>query len=154
MIAPQLVDFTASFVARWEGFWPRAYLCPAGMPSIGYGTRRYPDGRAVRLNDPAISEAQGEAFLRASLQALALKLAPLWPRPPSAHQAAAMLSLAYNIGGGAFAASTLLRAFNAGDMAGAAAQFLAWDKAHVGGVLTVLPGLAARRAAERALFLS
>ena len=47
----------------------------------------------------------------------------------------------------------LLAKFNAGDAAGAADQFLRWDKARIDGVLTPLPGLAARRRRERALFL-
>lgn len=61
----------------------------------------------------------------------------------------AMVCLAYNIGVGAFAGSTLVKLFNAGDIALAADQFLRWDKA--GG--KSLKGLRRRRTAERALFL-
>ena len=49
--------------------------------------------------------------------------------------------------------STLLAKFNAGDIAGAAAEFSKWNKARVNGVLTALPGLTARRAAEKSTFL-
>jgi lysozyme len=62
----------------------------------------------------------------------------------------ALVSLAFNIGGGAFAKSTLVRKLNAGDRAGAAAAFLSWNKA--GG--KTLPGLTTRRKAEWAQFLS
>ncbi len=59
-----------------------------------------------------------------------------------------MVCLAYNIGMGNFRSSTLLRKFNLGDVAGADAQFLVWNKA--GG--KVMLGLRRRRAAEQALF--
>ena len=64
------------------------------------------------------------------------------------HQFDAMVSLAYNIGMGNFAASTLLRKHKAGDHASAAAQFAVWNK----GAGKVLPGLVKRRAAEAALY--
>jgi lysozyme len=60
------------------------------------------------------------------------------------------VSLAYNIGPGAFARSTALRRFNEGDIQGAADAMLMWNKA--GG--KVLRGLQRRRDAERRLFLS
>lgn len=62
----------------------------------------------------------------------------------------ALVSFAYNVGIGAEAHSTLMRLFNSNDFEGAANEFLKWD--HDNGV--VVPGLARRRAAERALFLS
>ena len=74
---------------------------------------------------------------------------------PSGGQLGAMVSLAYNIGvgqpGGAadFADSTVRRRFLAGDLAGAANAFRLWRFA--GG--RELPGLVARREAERAVFL-
>ncbi|MDE1138212.1 MAG: lysozyme [Paraburkholderia tropica] len=68
----------------------------------------------------------------------------------AAREKAALADLRYNIGVGAFGSSTLLKLLNAGDRAGAAAQFAVWNKA--GGV--VLAGLVARRARERDLFLT
>ncbi|KAA0910695.1 lysozyme [Pusillimonas sp. ANT_WB101] len=65
------------------------------------------------------------------------------------HELDAMVDLAYNIGVVAFAGSTLVRKFNAGDAAGAADEFPRWNKS--GG--QVLLGLRRRRAANRALFL-
>lgn len=65
------------------------------------------------------------------------------------YQFDAMACLAYNIGAAAFANSTLVRLFNAGDIQLAADQFLRWDKA--GG--KSVKGLRRRRAAERALYL-
>lgn len=62
----------------------------------------------------------------------------------------ATVSFTYNLGAGSLSTSTLLRKLNAGDYAGAADEFLRWNKA--GG--KVLNGLTRRREAERALFLS
>src|SRR5262249_44588252 len=59
----------------------------------------------------------------------------------------------YNIGLGAFVKSTALKRLNAGDRLGAADAIELWNKGHVNGKLVILPGLARRRAAERALFL-
>lgn len=70
-------------------------------------------------------------------------------RPATQAQLDAMVDLAYNIGVSAFRGSTLVRLFNAGDQAGAAEQFLRWNRS--GG--KVLLGLRRRRAADRARFL-
>ena len=70
-------------------------------------------------------------------------------RPATQAQFDAMVDLAYNIGVAAFQGSTLVRLFNAGDQAGAAEQFLRWNRS--GG--KVLLGLRRRRAADRARFL-
>ncbi|WP_312069487.1 lysozyme, partial [Acinetobacter sp.] len=69
--------------------------------------------------------------------------------PLSQNQFDALVSLTYNIGSTAFKNSTLLKKLNAKDYAGAADQFLRWNKG--GG--KVLKGLVRRREAERALFL-
>lgn len=62
----------------------------------------------------------------------------------------ALVSFTYNLGARSLSTSTLLRKLNAGDYAGAADEFMRWNKA--GG--KVLNGLTRRREAERALFLS
>jgi lysozyme len=64
-----------------------------------------------------------------------------------------MTSLAYNIGLAGFKKSTVLKAHNRGDHQAASRAFGLWNKATVNGVLTDLPGLTARRAAEAALYL-
>ena len=62
----------------------------------------------------------------------------------------ALVSFSFNLGLGNLQKSTLLKKVNAGNMVGAAEEFLKWTKA--GG--KVLPGLVKRRAAERELFLT
>ncbi|HEY0265712.1 MAG TPA: lysozyme [Rhizomicrobium sp.] len=142
-----------------EGFDARPYLCPAGIPTIGWGTTRYPNGRRVTLQDKPVSQAEAEIFLQASARRVLAQLQGIVARAPTVRQAAALLSLAYNIGVGAhdgrkgdLADSTLLECFDRGDLAGAAAHFLDWNKARIGGRLQALPGLTARRKAEQALF--
>lgn len=66
----------------------------------------------------------------------------------------ALVSLAFNIGAGAFKGSTLLRKLNSGDHTGAADQFLVWNKITVNGKKQTLRGLTTRREAERKQFLS
>ena len=147
------VALAVPFIARFEGFRARPYLCPAGIWSIGYGATRNADGSPVVPNGRIITQAQARAQLAAALERTAEALNLLLARAPSVPQYAALLSLAYNIGVNALARSALLEKFNAGDIAGAADEFLAWDKAHIGGRLVCLPGLKRRRAAEYALFL-
>jgi lysozyme len=70
------------------------------------------------------------------------------------NQFAALVLFTYNVGVGAFRQSTVLVRHLAGDYEGAANAFLFWNKAHINGVLTVVPGLTNRREAERALYLT
>lgn len=69
------------------------------------------------------------------------------------YQRAAAVSLAYNIGVGAYCRSTVDKRFDLGDVRGACNAFLAWDKARVGGALRPVKGLTLRRQRERALCL-
>lgn len=97
-----------------------------------------------------ITQAEADERLR---RRLAREFVPgvlnVLTRPANQAQLDAMVDLAYNIGVSAFQGSTLVRLFNAGDVAGAAEQFPRWNKS--GG--KVLLGLRRRRAADRARFL-
>jgi lysozyme len=75
--------------------------------------------------------------------------------PPSIGQRSfdACCSLAFNVGGGAFATSSVARLMAAGDWHGAANAFLLFDKLSVGGKLVPSQALAARRMRERTMFL-
>jgi lysozyme len=141
-------------IKQYEGFRAKPYKDSAGIPTIGYGTILYPDGKAVTMKDPAVTEQQAEGFLSFQMSQKSAAIAPCLRRKATLHQAAAMLSLTYNIGTGAFKGSTVLRKFNAGDIPGSADAFLMWDKAVVDGQLVVVPGLHARRVKERGVFLT
>lgn len=140
-----------------------AYLCPAGVWTIGWGHAIVDNGvqlkgaanqaRARQLYPGGITRAQASALLKADLIPRAASVSSLLQVKVGSAQFGALVSLVFNIGAANFAASTLLRKLNAGDVAGAADQFLVWNKARVNGVLTELAGLTRRRRAERALFL-
>ncbi len=70
---------------------------------------------------------------------------------------AAFADAAYNLGpivACSRVGSTAARMLHAGDLTGACNQLPRWDMARVLGVMVSLPGLAARRAAERELCLT
>lgn len=135
-------------IARAEGLRLRAYRCPAGVPTIGWGET---DG--VQMGDTCTKE-EADRWLLEDVTERARQVRALCTRPPSANELGALVSLAYNIGVAALAKSTALRQHNAGQHEAAARAICLWDKARVNGVLTTLPGLTARRAAEQALYLT
>lgn len=141
-------------VMEFESFRARPYLCPAGVPTIGYGSTRYSDGRKVALTDPVLPEPAARILLQ---HALVREVGPgvlgLLTRPVKQHQFDALCSFAYNLGLPNLSASTLMKLVNRGDDTAAADEFLKWTKARVGGVLKVLPGLVRRRDAEKRLYL-
>jgi len=94
------------------------------------------------------TQAQCDARLEADLQHFSAKVAAMVPSATQ-HQFDALTSFAYNLGPGNLASSTLLKKHKAGDFAGAANEFLRWNRA----AGRVLPGLTKRRAAERLLYL-
>lgn len=136
-----------ALIAEHEGCRLRAYRCPAGVWTCGWGET---DGVGPRtawtqqIADQRLLDAIGERA--AAVEAMCTV-------PPNEHQLAALVSLAYNIGLQALRGSSVMRAHNAGDHAAAGRAFALWNKARVQGRLTVLPGLTSRRAAEAALYL-
>ena len=140
-----------------------AYLCPAGVWTIGWGHAIVDGGaqlkgpankaRARALYPGGITRGQAEALLRGDLIPRAASVSSLVKVGLDDGAFAALTALVFNIGAANLAASTLLRKLNAGDLQGTAEQFLAWDKARVNGVLQPLAGLTRRRRAERAMFL-
>jgi lysozyme len=139
-------------IKEFEGLRLKAYRDPVNIPTIGYGTIRYPDGQKVALGD-TISEAEAEAFLKFECDELADGLSSATRGIPlNQNHFDALVSFCYNLGLGAFLGSTLLAKLKASDFAGAAAEFPRWNKATLDGVKVELPGLTKRRAKERALF--
>ena len=133
-------------IKHFEGFEPKAYLCPAGVLTIGYGST----GKHVTRGQ-TITEAEATALLAKDVVRFENGVNKLGVTLTQ-NQFDALVAFVYNVGEGSFNASTLVKRLKAGDMVGAAAQFGVWNKARVKGVLTVLKGLTTRRAAEAALF--
>jgi lysozyme len=134
-------------IKSFEGLELAAYKCPAGVWTIGYGHTTAAGPPAVKGGMKITAEQATEILVRdlVSYEAAVMKALT---RSPNENQFSAMVSLCYNIGAGAFAASTVVKKFNAGDAEGAAAAFRLWKKG--GG--KVLPGLIRRREAEIELF--
>lgn len=142
-------DKGVALIKQFEGFLSKPYLCPAGVPTIGYGSTYYPDGKKVTLRDNPVTEADATAMLRSMLVQYENGVERYVQVPITQGQFDALVSFAYNLGLAALKGSTLLRLVNERNYVGAAAQFSRWNRA--GG--KVLPGLTRRREAERKLFV-
>lgn len=142
------VAIAASLARRFEGLHLTPYLCPAGVPTIGYGATRYLDGRAVRLGDQAISREAAERLLEQQLERIYLpSVLRLCPGVDGEGRLAALIDFCFNLGAGALSASTLRRRVNAGRWDEVPKELMRWNKA--GG--RVLRGLTIRRQAEAEL---
>lgn len=142
------VALAAALCRRFEGLHLKPYLCPAGVPTIGYGATRYANGRPVMLSDPPITAEHAEALLQHQIRRQFLPaVARLCPGADSVGRVAALIDFAFNLGEGNLAGSTLRRRVNAGQWDDVPAQLMRWTRA--GG--RVLRGLVLRRAAEAEL---
>ncbi|MGB7761590.1 MAG: lysozyme [Bryobacteraceae bacterium] len=137
-----------ALIKRFESLQLRAYLCPARVWTIGWGHTA-----GVKPGD-TVTEEQAEALLSSDIAPLERDLPEIIRAPLTDRQFDALISLCFNLRGGALAlpsiAPKLVARLNAGDPAGAAAELLDIDKANG----QTLPGLTRRRQAERQLFLS
>lgn len=132
-------------IARFEGLRLRPYLCPAGVPTIGYGSTRHLDGAPVRLTDAPITREHALHLVREQVSAEYLPgVLALCPGIDTPQRLAALTDWAYNLGLGALRASTLRRRVATGDWDAVPAELRKW----VRGGGRVLPGLVARREAE------
>ncbi len=139
-------------IEKWEGLRLDAYLDPVGIPTIGYGTIRYPNGQKVKLGD-LLSEAQADAYLQLEVDGMVKELKKILTGIDlSQNQFDAVVSLSYNIGVGAFEGSSVLKNLISNDFKAAAAAFELWNKGTVDGIKKILPGLFSRRQEERDLF--
>lgn len=130
-------------IKKYEGCRLTAYKCPAGIWTIGYGTTVYPNGQPVKRGDKC-TQAEADSLLE-----WYVKTKIQLPSGINKNQAAALQSLIYNIGQGAFDRSSLKKAIVAKDWK---AVWKNWDWVTGGGKF--LNGLAKRRAEELMLFFS
>lgn len=141
------VELASDLCRAFEGYRSAPYLCPAGVPTIGFGATRYPSGKAVALSDAPVSKEQAETLLQHDLKKLEEWVIALCPTLTNDKQRAAVIDWAYNLGVGRLRASTMRKRINERDWEAARKELLKWDKA--GG--KVLPGLVKRRSAEALL---
>ena len=139
-----------NLIKKFEGLELTSYPDTGGIWTIGYGNTINKDtGQAIKQGDK-IDLATAERWLKQDIAEREKYIKPLIKVPITENQKAAIISLAYNIGTGAFAKSTLLRLLNQGaDKKLVADQFLKWNK--VKGF--EVKGLTNRRKLEKDLFL-
>lgn len=142
----EALDLAEALCRHFEGFSSKPYICPAGYPTIGYGTVYKPGGTKVTLQDSPISENTAREWLRSELNHNymlgVLKCSPHLVKYPRV--LAAMTDFAYNLGVARYRASTLRKRVEVCDWIGARVELHKW----VRGGGKVLPGLVRRRKAE------
>ena len=138
-------------IKEFEGCHLQAYLCPAGVPTIGWGSTRM-GGRAVEIGD-SISQSRADALLSDDVQARYQRLVGMLPmvRQWPGDRVAALVSWSYNVGLRAVSDSTLRKRLMMGEdpVRVVSEELPKWDKANG----QPLAGLTSRRAAEVALFV-
>lgn len=131
-------------IAQFEGCKLKAYKCPAGIWTIGYG-----DTEGVKQGDVWTQEKADAQLVKKIEQFKKGVLSKCPVLSKFQYRLAACISLAYNIGLGNFNKSSVARYTNRGEYRAAADAFGMWVRA--GG--KVLPGLVKRRQAEKEVFM-
>lgn len=144
MSSRQISQRGIQLIKRWEGCKLKTYRDVKGVPTIGWGTT---DPRYA-FDGNEITQAQADHLFMQDILKFQREIAPLIRVEIAQGHWDALVSLAYNIGSGAFRSSTLLRLLNSGDYAGAQAQFSRW----VYSGKRVYQGLVNRRADEARVF--
>ena len=133
---------------HFEGLFLKPYFCPAGVPTVGYGTVWKSDGTKVTMEDPPISAQTAEAWLQHQLQTECLPAAVKYTPALVGNEEAlgAIADFIYNLGASRYKASTLRRRLNERDWDEAQLEIRRWVRANG----RVLRGLQLRREAEAA----
>ena len=142
----QAIDIATALCMKHEGLSLVPYICPAGYPTIGYGTVYKPDGSKVTMAHPPISKAVATQWLVSELRYNYLigvmKASPNLIRYPKA--LGAITDFAYNLGVPRYRASTLRRRVLSENWDAVDVELMKW----VRGNGRVLRGLQFRRADE------
>lgn len=141
------LDHAAPLIREHEGLRLKAYTCPAGKWTIGYGHT----GAGVTAGT-TITKERAERLLAADMQDALKAVRALVVVPLTVTQEAALVDFVFNLGATRLRNSTLLRTINAGDPKDVPVQFRRWVYAKSNGKTQRLPGLVKRRDAECALW--
>ena len=137
-------------VKSFEGCFFNAYLCPAKVWTIGYGSTKYPNKKPVKQGDK-ITQQEAETLLSDTLDEFSKGVYKLIKSELNDNQFSALVSFAFNLGVGALSKSTLLKKVNANpNDKTIESEFMKWVSA--GGKR--LNGLVRRRTAESKLYFS
>lgn len=142
---PSAAKLAAEVIKEFEGYSSKPYLCPANIPTIGYGNTMYANGDRVTMDDSEIDKAEAEKMLLDTIKTVEKQVKNVVEVKLPAHKLAALISFTYNVGIGNFSNSTLLAWVNSNpEFTRIPEQFRRWNKG--GG--KVLNGLIRRREAE------
>jgi lysozyme len=135
-------------IKHFEGFRAKAYKCPAGVVTIGYGSTYYENGDRVKINDEIDIERATDLLL-GIVRFFELEVDKMTRDDITQDQFDALVSFAYNLGSQALRGSTLLKKVNKNpnDLT-ISSEFSKWVKA--GG--KTLQGLVTRRISEAKLY--
>ena len=143
----------AMLIREFEGFSDVAYICPAGVPTIGWGTTRWPDGAAVKIGDTITRDAADgllDNMLETQVVPALAKSIPGW-KTLSAQRQNALISFAYNVGWhfyGSEGFETISKALHAANYDAVPAALMLYVNAGT----PAEPGLRRRREAEAKLW--
>jgi len=144
----KIVQETIDLLHKFEALRLNAYLCPAGVPTIGWGNTFYENGRKVMLGE-SITKARADELFSNILNEFQKSVRKKVSVKLNDNQFSALVSFAYNVGMGNFRNSTLLRKVNANpNDTSIANEFKRWNKSNG----RVLNGLKRRRKAESELY--
>jgi lysozyme len=139
-----------NLIKKYEGLRLSSYLCPAGVPTIGYGSTRHANGKKVLLGEKLSGEKEATQLLLSTLDPFEAAVNKHLPNLNQC-QFDALVCFAYNVGTGALVKSTLLKKAKANSADPSILdEFLKWNKA--GG--KALQGLTNRRREEANLYFS
>ena len=137
-------------IKKHEGLSLKAYKCPAGVWTIGFGNTFYKDGTKVKEGDVITMSQANELFLGVVME-FAKGVEKLIKQPLTVNQKSALVSFAYNVGLANFAKSTLLKKVNENPLdPSIRAEFEKWNKANG----KILKGLVTRRKDEADLYFT
>lgn len=151
-ISTLIPQSTLKIIKEFEGFSPNAYIDTDGTPVIGYGQSKI-QGESVQIGDRILASIAHDA-LKSDVAIIQKEILSSVEVELNQNQLSALTSLAFNAGVGSVKTSTLVAKLNQKDYAGAANEFLRWDKANIRGQLLKMEGLTKRRVKERQLFLT
>lgn len=99
-------------ITDFEGFSATPYLCPAKIPTIGYGNTYYSDGKKVTLLDKPISKIKAFEIFKTIADKFAIAVSKCLKKEVSQNQFNSLVSFTYNVGVANFMNSTLLKKVN------------------------------------------
>ncbi len=144
-ILPVAIAVATALGERWEGFRSAPYLCPAGIPSIGFGATYYENGVRVTLNDPPITRERAARLLAWHILRMYLPATMhLCPNIDTPERLGSITDFCLNLGSGSLRSSNLRKKILANDWVAVPAELRKWTKANG----KILRGLMLRREDE------